>query len=119
MNAASWTVLWLSRSRSAEDLALVRKLGGPCRRPHSAEITHDELRTFTARRHEQAHLGVDVQGNTARDGRGLDVDRRLGCRAIVAVVEPADVRRHDDPPARRWRDRARDRRVLPECQVRS
>ena len=49
----------------------------------------------------------------------VDVDRRLGCRAIVAVVEPADVRRHDDSPDRRRHDRARDRRVLLQCQVRS
>ena len=44
--------------------------------------------------------------------------RSSGC-AIVAVVEPADVRRHDNPPARRRHDRARDRRVLLQCQVRS
>jgi len=36
----------------------------------------------------------------------------LRCRAIVAVVEPADVRRHDGPPDRRRHDGARDRRVL-------
>jgi len=64
-------------------------------------------------------LGLDVQGQTARDvvtGRRATA---LGGRAIVAVVEPADVRRHDDPPDRRRHDRARDRRVLLQGQVRS
>ena len=43
----------------------------------------------------------------------------LGGRPIVAVVEPADVRRHDDPLDPRRHDRARDRRVLLQGQVRA
>ena len=50
---------------------------------------------------------------------GLDVDRRLRCRAIVAVVEPAHLRRCDDAAGRRRHDLARDRRVLLKCQMRS
>jgi hypothetical protein len=42
--------------------------------------------------------------------------RQLRGRAIVAVLEPADVRRHDNPPRRRGPDRTRDRRVLPRAR---
>jgi hypothetical protein len=47
-------------------------------------------------------------GQFRQDGRGLDVDRRLSCRAIVAMVEPVDVWRHNDSPA--WHNWARDGR---------
>jgi len=56
---------------------------------------------------------------TARDGCDWTSSDRLGGRAIVAVVEPADVRRHDDPPDRRRHDQARDRRILLQGQVRA
>ena len=45
--------------------------------------------------------------------------RQLRGRAIVAVLEPADVRRHDNPPRRRGPDRTRDRRVLLQGKVRT
>ena len=50
---------------------------------------------------------------------GVEVDRRLGCRAIVVVMESANLRRRDDTPRRRRPDGARDRRVLLECEMRS
>jgi len=48
---------------------------------------------------------------TSRAGRRATATPPCG----VAAVEPANMRRHGDPPARRRRDRARDRRVLLQC----
>jgi len=77
------------------------------------------VRTFTAHRYERAYLGLDVQGQAAWDVHDWTSSDGLGGRAIVAVVEPADVRRQNDPSERRWHDRARDRRVLLQGQVRA
>ena len=63
------------------------------------------------------HVSASLYRAISRRCRGLV--SMLGYRAIVAVMEPADMRRHDDSPDRRWHDRARDRRVLRQCQVRS
>jgi hypothetical protein len=48
---------------------------------------------------------------------GSGSDGRLGRRAIVPVVQPAHVRRHDDGPCGRWHDGARDRRVLAKREM--
>ena len=84
---------------------MLSELGGPAPSPQSVESA-PECRAQRNKRAEEAHIGVDVQEDTARDCCGLNVDRPLGCRAIVAMMEAADVRRHDDPPDRYRRDRA-------------
>jgi len=58
------------------------------------------------------------QWRYGRRERG-DIYRRLGRYAIVAVMEAAHVRGHDDPAGRCWRDWSCDRRVLLERLVRS
>ena len=77
------------------------------------------MRTFTARRDAHACLGLDVHDETVQGCRDFTSSDGLGGGAIVAVVEPADVRRHYYSPARRRHDRARDRRILLQGQVRS
>ncbi len=67
------------------------------------------------------HLGSSSPGNRVVDtvGNVSAVDRRLGCDPVVAVVEPADLRRRDDTADRRRHDATRDRRVLIERQMRA
>jgi hypothetical protein len=111
------TRLWLSQSRSASDFSRVEFSWVSCPPPRSASITDEE-----GGRSGQGTLSQRIWASMYR-ARLPDVvtgvDRWLGCRAIVAVVEPADVRRHDDLSGRRRQDQARDRRVLLQCQVRS
>jgi hypothetical protein len=72
--------------------------------------------TFAAHRDTKRAFALRVQDSAVR---GVEVDRRLGCRAIVVVMESADQRRRDDTPGRRRPDGAPDRRVLLECEMRS
>jgi len=60
-------VVWLSQSRSAPDFAGV-EWTRRSRVATSIRLDHPRrVRTFTARSYEQAYLGLDVQGQTARD----------------------------------------------------
>lgn len=47
----------------------------------------------------------------------MNVDGRLRRDAIVAVVEPADVRRRDDPPSRRPHDLTRGRQIFAQRKM--
>jgi hypothetical protein len=57
--------------------------------------------TFAAHRDTKRAFALRVQDCAVR---GVEVDRRLGSRAIVVVMESADQRRRDDTPGRRRPD---------------
>ena len=111
------TQLWLSQSRAAADFARVvrtrrSRVAGSIRLDHPRRV-----RTFTARRDGKRVWASMHMMSLPRNGCYWTSSDGLGVRAIVAVVEPANVRRHDDPPDRRRHDRARDRRLLLQGQV--
>ena len=87
-----------------------------CRRRRHIERRSCRLPAISAQRREYRRdsISAEYSGQHA-----VGADRRLGRRAIVAVVKPADLRSREDPPSRRSHDCARDRRVLPECHMRS
>jgi hypothetical protein len=60
-------------------------------------------------RRERGVIGFDVQGRARRLYWSVDVDGWLGRRAVVPMVEAADLRCCDDATDRRRHDRSRDR----------
>jgi hypothetical protein len=65
-------------------------------------------RAFAATGSKRKHLSSNIQAAVGRDAVGSAGTNG----AIVPVVEPADVRRHDDRPTGRRHDGAWDRRVF-------
>jgi hypothetical protein len=88
--------VWLSRSRSALKIALASWFAAPVRLP-LVLIPPWSVRTLAASHHCQCQMPSTNRAVPLGCGE-LDVDRRLRRRAVVAVVQAANLWRRDHAP---------------------